>query len=77
MWARTRTQTMLNTFLVLSALGACLYAYIVGYRHGKAEVESESLKKMAESVRRAKRAADDVINDSSLAQRVRERFTRK
>lgn len=68
---------MLNTILLCSALGACLYAYIVGYRHGKAEVESEGLKKMAESVRRAKRAADDVVNDSNFAQRVRERFTRK
>lgn len=68
---------MLNTFLVCTALGACLYAYLVGVKHGKAEVESESLKKMAESVRRAKRAADDIANDSSLAQRVRERFIRK
>ena len=77
MWARTRTKTMIETVLLCSVLGACLYAYIVGVRHGKAEVESASLKKMAESVRRAKRAADDVVNDSSLAQRVRERFTRK
>ena len=77
MWARTRTKTMIETVLLCSVLGACLYAYIVGVRHGKAEVESASLKKMADSVRRAKRAADDVVNDSSLAQRVRERFTRK
>lgn len=68
---------MLNTFLVCTALGACLYAYLVGVKHGKAEVESESLRKMAESVRRAKRAADDVVNDNSFAQRVRERFTRQ
>jgi hypothetical protein len=68
---------MIETVLLCSVLGACLYAYIVGVRHGKAEVESASLKKMADSVRRAKRAADDVVNDSSLAQRVRERFTRK
>jgi len=68
---------MLNTFLVCTALGACLYSYLVGVQHGKAKVESESLRKMAESVRRAKRAADDIVDNSGLAQRVRERFTRK
>lgn len=68
---------MLNTFLVCTALGACLYAYLVGVKHGKAEVESQRLKAMADSVRRAKRAADDVLNDPGIAQRVRDRFTRK
>jgi len=43
---------MLEAILITSVLGACLYAYIMGSRHGRAEVESDSLREMAESVRR-------------------------
>jgi hypothetical protein len=40
-------------FLIITAVLAALWkAYSVGARHGKADVESESLREMAESVRR-------------------------
>ena len=67
---------MLNTILVCSALGGCLWAYLIGYKHGKAEVENAALKSMAESVKKGIKAKQSLA-DSDIAQRVRERFSRK
>jgi hypothetical protein len=67
---------MLNTILVCSALGGCLWAYLIGYKHGKAEVENAALKSMADSVQRGLKAKRSLA-DGDIAQRVRERFKRK
>lgn len=67
---------MLEMVLIGASLGSCLYAYLVGYKHGKAEVQNAALKAMADSVNRAQKAKR-ALNDSDFAQRVRERFSRK
>jgi hypothetical protein len=43
---------MLEAILITSILAALWYAYTMGSRHGRSKVESDSLREMAESVRR-------------------------
>jgi len=54
---------VLETVLVLAILGAVFWAYRSGKGHGKASVESDQLKAMAESVKRGIDARRKVAHD--------------
>lgn len=56
---------MLEAILVTSVLAALWYAYAVGNRRGRTEVESDSLREMAESVRRGIHARRKASREAS------------
>jgi len=63
---------MLEAILIVSVLAALWKAYSVGAKHGKADIESKSLREMAESVRRgihARRNADGNADPDGVRKR--------
>jgi len=55
---------MIESILIVSVLAAVYWAYSSGRKHGKASEESDSLKAMAESVKRGINARRSVRNNN-------------